>query len=118
MRNWVPWSTNTGKSNNHIMIQLLAFHKQQSIKDTSVQDLDPMTCTDNTHESVLSHEMSVIEPSENPCRTLTWKPLAFLSHIKCRTNDDRFSTSQRESFFSSSLGVITPTLLSLLGPSQ
>ena len=98
MRNWVPWSTNTGKSNNHIMIQLLAFHKQQSIKDTSVQDLDPMTCTDNTHESVLSHEMSVIEPSENPCRTLTWKPLAFLSHIKRRANDDRFSSSQWESF--------------------
>ncbi len=50
----------------------------------------------------LTHEMTVIEPSENPSRTLTWKPLAFLRHIKHRTNDDRFSASQWESFISSS----------------
>jgi hypothetical protein len=59
--------------------------------------------------------MAAIEPSENPSRTLTWKLLAFLSPIKCRTNDDRFSASQWESFFFSSLGVPTP---SLLGPAQ
>ena len=29
-----------------------------------------------------------LEPGENPNRTLTWKALAFLSHIKRRTNDD------------------------------
>ena len=37
--------------------------------------------------------------------TLTWKPLVFLSHIKRRSNDDRFSSSQWESFFCSNLGV-------------
>ncbi len=42
--------------------------------------------------------MVVIETGENPTRTLTWKPLDFLSNIKCRTNDDRFSVSQWESF--------------------
>ena len=30
-----------------------------------------------------------IEPGKNPTRTRTWKPLAFLSHTKCRSNDDR-----------------------------
>ena len=44
------------------------------------------------------HEMVTIEPGEKPSRTLTWKPLTFISHIKCRTNDDRFSSSQWESF--------------------
>ena len=61
--------------------------------------------------SLLTHEMSVTEPGENPSGTLTWKPLALLSHIKCRTNDDRFSSSQWESFFWSSLGVPTPDLI-------
>jgi hypothetical protein len=37
------------------------------------------------------HKMMVIEPDDHPTRTLTWKPMAFLSHIKRRTNDDRFS---------------------------
>ena len=40
---------------------------------------------------------------------------SFLSHIKRRTNDDRFSSSQWESFFYSSLGVSTPALI---GPPQ
>ena len=97
------------------MLQQLTFHKQQSIKATSIQDLDPRPCANNAHESVLAHEMAAIEPSENPSRTLTWKPLAFLSHIKRRTNDDLFSISQWESFFCSSLGVPTPALL---GPAQ
>ena len=30
-----------GKSNNHRILQQLVFHKQESIKTTSVQDLDP-----------------------------------------------------------------------------
>jgi hypothetical protein len=104
-------TTNTGKSNNHRMIQQLVFHKQQTIKASRVQDLDPRTCADNAHESVLAHEMAAIEPREIPFRTLTWKPLAFLSHIKRRSNDDRFSASQWESFICSSLGVPTPALL-------
>ena len=56
-----------------------------------------------------------IEPVENPSRTLTWKPLVFLSHINRRTNDDRFSVSQWDSFFFSNLGVSTPVLI---GPPQ
>ena len=74
------------------MLQQLDFHKQQTIKTTRVQDLDPRSCDDNDHESVLVHEMSSIEPSEIPSRTLDWKPLDYLSHIKCRSNDDRFLT--------------------------
>ena len=46
---------------------------------------------------------------------LTWKPLSFLSHIKRRSNDDRFSVSEWESFLFSRLGVPTPALL---GPAQ
>jgi hypothetical protein len=38
MRNWEPWSTNTGKSNNHRMLQQLAFHKQQTIKATTLTE--------------------------------------------------------------------------------
>ena len=72
------------------MLQRLAFHAQQTIQVTSVQDLDPRPCADNPHASVLPHEMEAIEPGEDPTRTLTWKSLAFPSHIKRRTNDDRF----------------------------
>ena len=88
MRNWEPWKTNIDKSNNHRMLQQLAFHKQQTIKATIFQDLDPRPCANNAHSSVLAHEMADIEPGEIPSRTLTWKPLVFLSHIKHRTNDD------------------------------
>ncbi len=44
MRNWEPWTTNTGKSNNHRILQQLVFHKQQTIQTTRVQDLDPRSC--------------------------------------------------------------------------
>ena len=84
MRNWEPWKTGIEKSINHRMLQQLTFHKQQIIKDTSVQNLDPSPCVNNVHMSVLTHEMEVIEPGENPSRTLTWKPLVLLRHIKCR----------------------------------
>ena len=92
MSNWEPWQTlgsliTTGCFNRWR-------HKQQSIKATSVQDLNPRSCADNDHESVLAHEMTAIEPGENPSRTITWKPLSFLSHIKSRINDDCFSVSQ------------------------
>ena len=102
------------------MLQQLAFHKKQTIKATRVQDLDPRPCTDNAHESVLAHEMTDIEPSEIPSRTLVWTPLAYLNHIKCRSNDnrlsdDRFSASQWESFIYPSLVVSNPALL---GPAQ
>ena len=115
MRNWEPWSTNTGKSNNHRMLQQLVFHKQQTIKATRGQDLDPSPCADNAHQSVLAYEMAAIEPSAIPSRMRTWKPLAWLSHIKRRSNDDLFSTCKWESFIFSILGVSTPALL---GPAQ
>ena len=99
MRNWEVWKTNIEKSSNHRILQQLALHTQQTIQDTSVQDLDPRPCADNVHESVLPHEMAAIEPGENPTRTLTWKSLAFLSHIKCRTNDDRFPLPLWETWF-------------------
>ena len=65
---------------------------QKIIPGTSVQDLNPRPCVDNTHMSVLSFEMTDIEPDDGeiPPRKLTWKPLGFLSHIKRRTIDDRF----------------------------
>ena len=65
MRNGEPSTTNTGKSNNHRMFQQLDSHKQQTIQTTRVQDLDNRPCEDNAHESVLTHEMTVIDPSEN-----------------------------------------------------
>ena len=65
IRNWEPWKTNIRKSNNHRTLQQLAFHKQQYIGVTRVQDLDPSPCTDNVPKS-----------------------------IKRRTTDDRCSVSQ------------------------
>ncbi len=41
--------------------------------------------------------------------------LVFLRHIKCRSNDDRFSVAQWESFIFSNLDVTTVVLL---GPAQ
>ena len=63
MRNWEPWKTTIEKSNNHRMIPQLGFHSQQTIKTTSVQDLDPRPYSNNDHTSVLIHEM-------NPVKTL------------------------------------------------
>jgi hypothetical protein len=40
-----------------------------------------------------------------------WNPLGFLSHIKCRTNDDRFPLSLWETWFCSTLGVSIPALI-------
>jgi hypothetical protein len=90
MGNWESWKSNTETSNNHRMLQQLSFHAQHSVQAASVQDLNPRPCADNIHASVLALEMMAIKPGENPTRTLTWKALAFLSHIKRRTNDDRF----------------------------
>ena len=66
-----------------------------------------------THQE-LDHEMTTIQPGENPTHKLTSKPLVFLNHIKGR-NNDRFSPSVWESFFYSSLEVPAPTLI---GPAQ
>ena len=90
MSSWQSWKTNIEKSNNLRTLQQFVFHSQQTVQVTSDQDLDPRPYTDNSPTSVLPHEMTVIEPGENPTRTLTWKSVVFLSHIKCRTNDDRF----------------------------
>ena len=61
--------------------------------------------------------MAAIEPGDGkiPTRKLTWKPLGFLSHIKCRTIDDRFALALWEVWFCSSLGIPIPDLI---GPSQ
>ena len=91
--------------------QQLTFHVQQIIQTSSVQDLDPHPCADNAHTSVLPHELESIEPGENPTRTLTWKSLTFLNHIKRRTNDDRFPLPLWETWFCSNLGVQIPTLI-------
>jgi hypothetical protein len=71
-----------------------------------------------TLESLITTECFnswIFKPSEIPSRTLTWKPLDYLSHIKCHSNDDRFSVSQWESLIWSRLDVPTPALL---GPDQ
>ena len=97
------------------MLQQLALHAQKTIPATSTQDLDTRPCADNAHASVLPHEMGAIEPGENPTRMLNWKSLAFLGHIKRRTNDDRFPLPLWETWFCSSLGV---PILALIGPPQ
>ena len=93
MKNWEPWGENMKKATNKRMLQQLALHAPQTIKATSTQDLDPLPMAINDHPSVLPHEMFALEPGDPPSRTLTWKPLGFLSHIKRRTNDDRFPLS-------------------------
>ena len=81
------------------MLQQLAFHAPQIIKETSTRDLDPLALANNDHPSVLPYEMFALEPGDPPSRTLTWKPLGFLSHIKRRTNDDRLPLSLWEVWF-------------------
>jgi hypothetical protein len=99
MRNWQVWNTNIQTSNNPRMMHQLTFHSQKTIPGTCVEDLDPRPCDENVHESVLSFEMTTIEPRQNPTHTVTWKPLGFHSHIKSRTNDDRFPLSLWEVWF-------------------
>ena len=94
MRKWEPWTTNTGKSNDHRILQQLAFHKQQTIKATRFQDLDPRPCANNAHESVLAHEMAAIEPSEILARTLTLvtTPALFAPAQQCACNAFAYDT--------------------------
>ena len=70
----------------------------------------PWPLSDNVHSSVLPFEMESTEPVENPTRTLTWKPLAFLSHIKRRTNLMMIVSLFPLVWFFSSLGVPIPAL--------
>jgi hypothetical protein len=93
MKKWELWETNKRKSKNPRMLQQLALHTQQIIKTTSTQHLDPRSLVNNDHPSVLPFEMYALEPGETPSRTLNWKPLGFLSHIKRRTIGDRFPLS-------------------------
>ncbi len=59
--------------------------------------------------------MYAIEPGESPTRSMNWKSLGFLSHIKRRTIGDRFPLSLWEVWFCSTLGVPIPELM---GPAQ
>jgi hypothetical protein len=52
-----------------------------------------------------------LEPGDPPSRTLTWKPLGFLSHVKRRTSDDRFPLSLWEVWLCTQLGVPIPDLI-------
>ena len=102
LKKWEPWELNFRKSNNSRMIQELVFHTQQNIKTTRTQDLDPLPLANNDHPSVLPFEMYTLEPGEPgepPSRTLNWKSLGFLIHIKRRTNGDRFPLTLWEVWF-------------------
>jgi hypothetical protein len=67
--------------------------------------------------SVLSFELEDIKPGDGeiPIRKLTWEPLGFSRHIKCRTIDDSSPFALWEVWFCSSLGIPIPDLI---GPSQ
>jgi hypothetical protein len=87
MKNMEVWEDNIKKTTNKRMLEQMTLHEPQTIKVTSTQDLDPLPLANNNHPSVLSHEMYTLDPGEPPSHTLSWKPLGFLSHVKCRTND-------------------------------
>jgi hypothetical protein len=99
-----------------MIINWLFIHKK-NIPVTVIQDLNPRPYTDNDHTSVLLFEMVVFDPGDGEIltHTLTWKPSALLSHIKCHTIDDRFPLSLWEVWYYSTLGV---PMLALLGSPQ
>ena len=49
MKNWEPWGENMNKATNKRMLQQLALHAPQTIKATSIQDLDPLPLANNDH---------------------------------------------------------------------
>ncbi len=57
--------------------------------------------------------MYALESGDPPSHTLTWNPLGFLSHVKRRTNDDRFPLALWEVWLYSQIGV---PILDLIGP--
>jgi hypothetical protein len=88
MKNMDIWVDKIANVTNRRMLEQWALHKPQTIKTTSTEDLDPVSLADNDHPSVLTHELFVLETGDPPSRTLTWKTLGFLRHVKRRTNDD------------------------------
>ncbi len=105
------WEENIAKATNKRMLEQMALHAPQIIKATSTQDLDPLPLTSNNYPSVLPHEMYALEPGDIPSRILSWKALGFLSHVKRRSNDDRFPLALWEVLFCSQLGVPIPELI-------
>ncbi len=110
MKDWEP-STIMVFLQNIRMLEQFAFRNPLEIHATNDQDLYPQPCTDNTHTSVLVHEMMVIDPGEKPSRMITWKTTVFLSHIMRRSHDDRFPIPLWETWFCSSLVVPIPVLV-------
>jgi hypothetical protein len=101
MKNMEVWEENITKATNKRMLEQMTLHAPQTIKTTSTQDLDPLPLVNINHPSVLSHEMYALEPGDTPSRTLSWKPLGFLSYVKRRSNasDDRFPLALWEVWF-------------------
>ncbi len=52
-------------------LQQLSFHVENNIPGTSIQDFNPRPCADNDQSSVLSFEMTVIEPGNGKISTFT-----------------------------------------------
>ena len=111
MKNWDSGEKKIANATNRRMQEQWALHMPQTIKATSTQDLDPVSLAVIDHPSVLPHELFALEPGDPASRTLTWKPLGFLSHVKRRTNDDRFPLSLWEVWFCTQLGVTIPDLI-------
>ncbi|MCG3769725.1 MAG: hypothetical protein JW384_00855 [Nitrosomonadaceae bacterium] len=111
MKNWDFWEKKNANATNKRMLEQWALHKPQKIRATSTHDLDPPPLAANDHPSVLPHEMFALEPGDPPSRTLTWKPLGFLSHVKRRTSDDRLPLSLWEVWLCTQLGVPIPDLI-------
>jgi hypothetical protein len=110
MKKWDFWDFSIDNANKR-MLEQWALHKPQTVKATSTFDLDPPPLAANDHPSVLPLEMFALEPGDPPSRTLTWKPLGWLSHVKRRTNDDRFPLSLWEVWLCTQLGVPIPDLI-------
>jgi hypothetical protein len=68
------------------MITFLTFFIRMQDKQhkCSLEDLNPRLDADNSHTSVLTFEMTTIEPDdvEIPTRKLTWKPLGFFKSYR------------------------------------
>jgi hypothetical protein len=111
MKKWLPWTTILGSSSNARMLEQLTLRTPLTIDATKAQDLNPGPCSNIEYPSVLAHEMMAIEPGEQPSRKLTWKPTAWISHIMCRSHDDRIPLPFWEAWFCSTLGVPIPALL-------
>ena len=93
------------------MLEQLTLHTPLTIDATKAQDLNPGSCSNIEYPSVLAHEMMTIEPGEQTSCKVTWKPTTWISHIMCRSHDDRLPLQVWESWFCSNLGVPIPALL-------